>query len=180
MWTYVKAWTVVVALMCSLLTMVPVARRHQGAPDAQAFLVKDINAALDTAAASSPARFVQVRGALLFSATYWLWGTDGIPADTTLVKAIGVSKLTNVNPTLFFRSGNHPSLATFERRPPQGRSHSVGASSLADGLKTCHEVRQPGWRIQGPRMGWGRDRRAAPAPPESGGWPASTWLPSGA
>ena len=176
MWTYVKAWTVVVALMCSLLTMVPVARRQQGGPDTQAFLVKDINAAFDTAAASSPARFVEVRGALLFSATY---GTDGTPAGTTLVKGIGVSKLSNVDGTLFFRSGNHPSLATLERRP--GRSHSVGASSLAEGLKTCHDVRQPDWRIEGPRMGWGRDRRGASAPPQSGSRaPASTWLPSGA
>jgi len=83
MWTYVKAWTVVVALMCSLVTMVSVARGQQGGPDTQAFLVKDINAAFDTAAASSPARFVEVRGALLFSATY---GTDGTPAGTTLVK----------------------------------------------------------------------------------------------
>src|SRR5439155_11492720 len=97
-----------------------------------AFLVKDINDSFDTAAGSSPGRFVEARGAVFFSATYGLWRTDGTPAGTALVKSLGVSELTAVNGTLFFASRSHPSLSSPGARLWKSDGTAEGTVLVAD------------------------------------------------
>src|SRR5213592_4731065 len=105
-----RAWTVVVALVLTLLTTVSDVRGQQGGPNTQAFLVKDINDAFNTAADSSPGPFVEAGGAVFFSANdgagVALWRTDGTAAGTVMVLNAGTDNLINVNGTLFFTFGS--------------------------------------------------------------------------
>jgi ELWxxDGT repeat protein len=105
-------WTALAALVFGLAATVGAGAGEQGTPDTQAFLVKDINNTFAAAAGSSPGPFVEAGGFVFFSATdgtnSGLWRTDGTPAGTVMVKAIGVRDLTNVNGTLFFHSDFSP------------------------------------------------------------------------
>src|SRR2546430_3020649 len=104
----------VVALIFTLVTTVSVAFAQQGRPDTQAFLVKDINDTFDAAAGSSPGPFVEAGGAVFFIAedgtSADLWRTDGTPAGTVMVKALGARthSLFNFNGTLYFASEFSP------------------------------------------------------------------------
>src|SRR5438046_6314547 len=103
-----------VALVLTLVTTVSVALAQQGRPDTQAFLVKDINDTFDTAAGSSPGPFVEAGGAVFFIAddgtSPALWRTDGTPAGTVMVKAVGgrTHSLFNFNGTPYFVSQFSP------------------------------------------------------------------------
>ena len=101
-------WTVLAALVLGLVATAWVGAGQKGTPDTRAFLVKDINNTFAAAAGSVPGPFVEAGGFVFFSATdgasSGLWRTDGSPAGTVMVKAIGVRDLTNVNGILFFHS----------------------------------------------------------------------------
>src|SRR5438093_12689627 len=97
MQTSLKAWTVAATLITTLAATGSVLWGQSGRPEPQAFMVKDIDGTFDTSADSSPGRFVEARGAILFAATYGLWRTDGTPAGTALIKPLDVSGLQKVN-----------------------------------------------------------------------------------